>query len=82
MRVEGAAVEVPNGEPLYRTSDVARELDCTPDAVQWLRRRGKLRAALRTVSGQYLYLRADVEQVKAERAAARDARRAERNAVA
>jgi len=48
------------------TSEVARELGCTPATVRLMERRGEL-PAIRTASGVRLFRRVDVERVRAAR---------------
>jgi excisionase family DNA binding protein len=57
-------------DDILTTALVARELGCTTDNVRFHERRGHL-PALRTVGGQRLFRRADVETFKASRQARR-----------
>lgn len=52
---------------LLTSSDAGRILNITPEAVRYLRRVGKLPAALITKGGMRLFLLADVEKVRAAR---------------
>ena len=60
---------------VFSVSDVAHELGCTRDDVHAMRKRGLVRATLRTVSGQYLFTELDVQRARAARAAMLDERR-------
>lgn len=60
-------------ERIFSTADAAKVLGITTEGVRFLERQGKLRAAMRTVSGQRLFLKVDVERLRNEREARRDA---------
>lgn len=51
---------------IYTCAEVARELQVTPGYVRHLARSGSLRA-LKTQSGQNIFLETDVEQMKLSR---------------
>lgn len=50
------------------TSDAAKRLECTPDNVRSLERRGKL-SAMRTPSARRIFRAVDVERLASERQA-------------
>ncbi len=62
----------PHPDDLMTTSEAARVLDLSPDAVRWLEREGRL-PAQRTTNGYRLFRRRDVEQYAAIRAARKGA---------
>lgn len=55
---------------IFTCAEVARELQVTPGYVRHLARSGSLRA-LKTQSGQNIFMKTDVEQIKLRRSQAR-----------
>ena len=53
---------------LLSSADAAKVLDLTPGAVRLMRQRGELTATARTRGGIFLYLPAEVERARRERA--------------